>query len=76
MRKLALFILNSTTAVIRFCLDFKAKPNEKSHNCCQGDKFISESQRSISMRHGDRGYQARRQGNYLLRGSHRSILRD
>jgi hypothetical protein len=34
MRKLALFILNSTTAVIRFCLDFKAKPNEKSHNCC------------------------------------------
>jgi len=34
MRKLALFILNSTTAVIRFCLDFKAKPNEKSHSCC------------------------------------------
>jgi len=64
MRKLALLILNSTTAVIRFRLDFKAKPNEKSHNCCQGDKFISESQRSISMkaplslriatRHGDR----------------------
>ena len=22
------------TAVIRFCLDFKATPNEKSYNCC------------------------------------------
>jgi len=22
------------TAVIRLCLDFKATPNEKSHNCC------------------------------------------
>ena len=22
-------------AVIRFCLDFKAEPNEKSHNCCK-----------------------------------------
>jgi|GEM_PF-5363038 len=25
---------NSWTAVIRFRLDFKATPNEKSHNCC------------------------------------------
>jgi len=24
----------SLTAVIRFCLDLKATPNEKSHNCC------------------------------------------
>ncbi|EHP70014.1 hypothetical protein MetMK1DRAFT_00005160 [Metallosphaera yellowstonensis MK1] len=24
------------TVVIRFCLDFKATPNEKSHNCCKG----------------------------------------
>ena len=27
---------NYWTAVIRFCLDFKAIPNEKSHNCCTG----------------------------------------
>jgi len=25
---------NFVTAVIRFCLDFKATLNEKSHNCC------------------------------------------
>gem|GEM_PF-6369039 len=24
---------NRSAAVIRFCLDFKATPNEKSHNC-------------------------------------------
>ena len=25
--------VKEVTAIIRFCLDFKAKPNEKSHSC-------------------------------------------
>jgi hypothetical protein len=38
----SLVVSFSSTAVIRFRLDFKAIPNEKSHNCCH--PFLSNCQ--------------------------------
>jgi predicted site-specific integrase-resolvase len=46
--------VKEVTAIIRFCLDFKAKPNEKSHSCWKLIELAKRRQIDAVVAHKDR----------------------